>query len=293
MKFWLAVAFADPAELLDLARAADESGWHGLTVSDHLVYLRNLQTPYPYTPDGKPGWQPETSWPDPWVTIGALSAVTTRLRFTTNVYVAPMRDVVTVAKAVSTAAVLSGNRVSVGVAPGWCAEEFELTGQDFATRGKRLDEMIPALRALWSGGWTSFDGDHVAFPDLKISPAPDGPIPVYVGGDTTVALKRAARLADGWIGTLYRPDEAEEKVRELRGYLEAAGRTEDEFEIILSLLARDDTALFRRMEDLGVTGIIHAPWLMAQPQADQPLQQARLEAIERFAEEYIGPLAAG
>jgi probable F420-dependent oxidoreductase len=287
VKFWLAVAFADPSELFALARAADDSGWHGLTVSDHIVYLRDLSTPYPYTPDGKPGWEPDTSWPDPWVTIGALSAATSRLRFTTNIYVAPMRDVVTVAKAVATAAVLSGNRVSVGVAPGWCAEEFDLTGQDFATRGKRLNEMIPAMRALWSGDWTSTDGEHVRFPELKISPTPDQPVPVYVGGDTSVALRRAARLADGWIGTLYRPDEAEAKVRELRGYLEEAGRAEEDFEIVLSLLARDDADLFARMEDIGVTGIIHAPWLMAQPADGQPLIEARTEAIRRFGEHFI------
>jgi probable F420-dependent oxidoreductase len=287
VKFWLAVAFADPSELFALARAADDSGWHGLTVSDHIVYLRDLSTPYPYTPDGKPGWEPDTSWPDPWVTIGALSAATARLRFTTNIYVAPMRDTVTVAKAVATAAVLSGNRVSVGVAPGWCAEEFDLTGQDFATRGKRLNEMIPAMRALWSGDWTSADGDHVSFPELKISPTPDLPVPIYVGGDTSVALKRAARLADGWIGTLYRPDEAEAKVRELRGYLQEAGRGDDAFEIVLSLLARDDAELFAHMENIGVTGIIHAPWLMAQPAEGQPLLEARVAAVKQFAEQFI------
>lgn len=287
MKFWLAVAFADPAELQALARAADDSGWHGLTVSDHIVYLRDLSTPYPYTPDGKPGWEPDTSWPDPWVTIGALSAVTTRLRFTTNIYVAPLRDVVTVAKAVATAAVLSGERVSVGVAPGWCAEEFDLTGHDFATRGKRLNEMIPAMRALWSGDWTSWDGEHVRFPELKISPTPRRRVPIYVGGDTSVALQRAARLADGWIGTLYRPDEAEAKVTELKGYLAAAGREGDDFEIVLSLLARDDAALFARMEEIGVTGIIHAPWLMAQPAEGQAQIDARTDAVRRFAEEFI------
>ena len=287
MKFWLAVAFADPGELFALARAADDSGWHGLTVSDHIVYLRDLSTPYPYTADGKPGWQPDTSWPDPWVTIGALSAATNRLHFTTNIYVAPQRDVVTVAKAVATAAVLSGNRVSVGVAPGWCAEEFALTGQDFATRGKRLDEMIPAMRALWSGDWTSWGGEHVAFPELKISPTPDREVPIYVGGDSSVALKRAARLADGWIGTLYTPDDAEAKVTELKGYLAAAGRADDDFEIVLSLLARDDADLFRRMGDIGVTGIIHAPWLLAQAADGQSQINARTDAIARFAEQFI------
>jgi probable F420-dependent oxidoreductase len=221
------------------------------------------------------------------VTIGALAAATTNLRFTTNIYVAPMRDVVTVGKAVATAAVLSGERVSVGMAPGWCEEEFELTGQDFATRGKRLNEMIPALRALWSGEWTSFDGEHVRFPPLKIAPTPANDVPIYIGGDTSVALRRAARLGDGWIGALYKPSEAEAKVAELKGYLAEQGRENDDFEIVLSLLARDSSDLFEHMEGVGVTSIIHAPWLLAQPADGQSLRSARLSAIRSFADTFI------
>lgn len=286
----MGIAFAEPGELIDLAKAADTSGWHGVTVSDHIVALRSLRSPYPYTPDGRPGWDPDTSWPDPWVTVGALAAVTTRLRFTTNIYVAPLRDVVSVAKVVATASVLSGERVALGVAPGWCEEEFELTGQDFATRGKRLDEMIPALRRLWSGEWTASDGAHVSFPELKISPTPAGRIPIYVGGDTAVALRRAARLGDGWIGTLYSPDEALAKVAELRRCLVEQGRDGDDFEILLSVLARDDIDLYRRLEDAGVSGIIHAPWLLAQPRDGQSARDARVEAIHRFGEEIISAL---
>ena len=290
LKFWLGVAFAPPDELFDLARAADSSGWHGITVSDHIVALRDLRSPYPYTPDGRPGWEPDTSWPDPWVTIGALAGATRRLHFTTNVYVAPMRDTATVAKQVATAAVLSRGRVAAGVAAGWCEEEFELTGQDFSTRGKRLDEMIPALRALWTGEWTSHAGEHVRFPALRIAPVPAERIPIYIGGDTTAALRRAARLGDGWIGTLYKPAEAEAKVAELRGYLHEEGREDGDFEIVVSLLARDSVDLYRHMAALGVTGIIHAPWLLAQADAGNDLRAARVEAIGRFAQDYIEPL---
>jgi len=290
MKFWMGLAFAEPDELFDLARAADDSGWHGITVSDHIFYPRNLRTPYPYTPDGKPGWQPETSWPDPFVLIGALAAITRHVQFTTNVYVAPARDLFTAAQAISTAAVLSDERVSVGVAPGWCEEEFEQTGQPFRARGRRLDEMIGALRQVLRGKWTSFDGECFKFDELKISPAPTRPVPIYIGGDGPKALQRAARLGDGWIGTLYRIEEAEAKVAELRDLLRREGREQESFEIILSVLTRDDVSTFRRMEDIGVTGIIHAPWLLARPADGQPLREARLEAIHRFGEQFIEPL---
>jgi probable F420-dependent oxidoreductase len=290
MNFWLAVAFAEPDELFGLAQAADASGWHGIAISDHISYPRHLRSPYPYTDDGRPGWQPETSWPDPWVTIGALAAITTNLHFTTNVYVAPARDMFTVAKAVSTAAVLSGDRVSVGVAPGWCEEEFVVAGQDFRTRGRRLDEMIHALRQLLTGEWTEFQGEHVRFDEVKISPTPSRRVPVYIGGDGPRALRRAATIGDGWIGTLYRREAAVEKLQQMRSALSEAGRDGTDFEIMMSLLARDDLETFRQFADLGVTGIIHAPWILAQPSATRSLRQARLDAIQRFGEDYIAKL---
>ena len=293
MKFWMGVAFAEPGDLFDLARAADDSGFHGLTVSDHVFYPRNLRSPYPYSEDGTPGWQPETSWPDPFVTIGALSAITSRLQFTTNVYVAPARDLFTAAKAISTAAVLSGERLSVGVAPGWCEEEFEQMGQPFRGRGKRLDEMIAALRVVLTGDWASFSGDYYNFDELKISPAPSASVPFYIGGDGPKALQRAAAIGDGWIGALYKVDEAFDKVAQLKALLREAGREHDDFEIILSVLARDDLDLFRRLEEAGVTAIVHAPWILARPSDGQDLRTARLNAIRRFGEEYCAPLAVG
>ena len=286
MDFWLAVAFAEPRELVPLARAADESGWHGLTVSDHLVYPRTFSVPYPYTPDGVPYWQPTTSWPDAFVTIGALAAVTRRLRFTTNVYAAPARDLFTMAKAVSTAAVLSGERVALGLGAGWCAEDFAVTGQDFATRGKRLDELVPALRQLLAGGFTSFDGEHVRFPEVQVAPVPQQPVPIWFGGETDVALRRAARLGDGWIGTLYKPAEAIARATAVREAVERAGRDPDGFTILLSVLARDSADLFGELAAAGVTGIIHAPWLLAQPEDGRDLLDVRCDAVRSFAKAY-------
>ncbi len=133
MRFSIGLAFSPAAHYVPLARAADEAGFHAVAVSDHVVNVETLRTPYPYTADGSRRWQPFTPWLDPWVAIGAMAAVTTRLRFFTNVYVLPMRNPFLVAKAVSTAAVLSGNRVTLGIGMGWCQEEFELMEQPFAS----------------------------------------------------------------------------------------------------------------------------------------------------------------
>jgi alkanesulfonate monooxygenase SsuD/methylene tetrahydromethanopterin reductase-like flavin-dependent oxidoreductase (luciferase family) len=148
MQFWSGTPFMKTTEIVAVARMFDEAGYDGLICSDHLIYPRELSSPYPDSPTGRPGWPPETAWPDSWVLIGAMAAVTRRLRFSNAVYIAPARPLLEVAKQVATASVLSEGRVSLGVGVGWMREEYELLGQDFDTRGKRLNEMIPALREL-------------------------------------------------------------------------------------------------------------------------------------------------
>src|SRR5690606_14236627 len=124
---------------------------------------------------------------------------TKTLRLTTNIYLAALRDPFTVAKAVSTAAVLSHNRIACGVSAGWLKEEFDLLGVNFESRGKRLDEMLKALRLLWTGKETSFDGQFFHFEHAIMSPAPSRPIPIWSGGGSGAALRRAAEN-DGWLG---------------------------------------------------------------------------------------------
>ena len=126
MQFWQHIAFLETDQLVDVARAAEGCGFTGIVTADHQVYPRHLASKYPYTADGTPMWSPETPWPDSWCLISAMAAATTTLRFTNSVYVAPSRNLFTVAKLVGTAAVISGGRVSLGVGAGWMREEFEL-----------------------------------------------------------------------------------------------------------------------------------------------------------------------
>jgi probable F420-dependent oxidoreductase len=280
MKFWQSMAFLDTGQALDVARAVEQCGYDAVTVSDHLFHPETLRSHYPMSPTGEPFWGPETEWPDPWVLIGAMAAVTSTLRFTTGVYVAAARDLFTVAKLVSTAAVVSGGRVSLGVAAGWCREEFEQTGQDFASRGRRTAEMIPVLRELWGGGVIEHHGTYYDFEPLRISPVPDQPVPVYLGGESETALRRAATLADGWVGGAYTEDDADAILTRLRHHLDAAGRADEPFEVALALLATPDPDRYRRYADKGVTALLCAPWMRAK----QPTLSARVAEIERFAE---------
>ena len=288
MKFWGGTAFMSTTELPALAAMLDEAGYHGLLVSDHLIYPRDLQSSYPYSPrdDGAPMWAPDTAWPDSWVLIGALAAVTQRLQLSNNVYVAPARPLLEVAKQVATASVLSGGRVALGVGAGWMREEFDLLGQEFGNRGRRLDEMIGALRALWQGGWVSWHGEHYDVPELMLEPHPPGPVPIYGGGLSEAALRRAARHCDGWIGTAFPWDDAVEITTRLRRHLADAGRADAPFEIILALYEPPSVDLYRRAEDeLGVTGMMCAPWISA-----ARIEAGEHDALKLPAERYRAPV---
>ncbi|MDX1878227.1 TIGR03619 family F420-dependent LLM class oxidoreductase [Mycolicibacterium sp. 141076] len=259
MRFYVSLAFLDIGEVTEIARAADELGYDGIAIPDHVVNLETLSTPYPYTPDGQRRWQPFTHWPDPWVLVGALSQVTNRVKFVTTVYIPGMRDPFSVAKSVGTAACLSGGRVEFGVGVGWCADEFALMGQTFERRGKRTDEMLELIRQLWQPGWTSFDGEFYQVPRLEMEPTPP-PVPVYVGGLSEIALRRAA-CHDGWIGDLITTDQAiaaATRVRELRV---ENGLPLEGYEILTPLADAYLPEHFERAARAGITGNITMPWM--------------------------------
>lgn len=280
MQFWSGTPFMSAAEALQLAQMLDEAGFDGVICADHMIYPRTLTSRYP-SESGTPGWAPETAWPDSWVMIGAMAALTRTLRFSNAVYVAPSRPLVEVAKVVATAAEVSGGRVSLGVGVGWMREEFELMGQDFGTRGKRLDEMIPALRALWRGGWVSWAGEHYRVPEMMLERHPPGPVPILCGGESEAALRRAARLCDGWVGTAYVLDEAVRHVDRLSDLRREYGRAEQPFEVLVALLDPPSVELYQRAEEAGITAVMVAPWAMAQDRRDATMRFAD-KVISRF-----------
>ncbi|KUI15107.1 LLM class F420-dependent oxidoreductase [Mycolicibacterium acapulense] len=278
MKFYVSLAFLDTAEVVEIAKAADDLGYEGLGIPDHVVNLETLETPYPYTKDGSRRWKAFTDWPDPWVLIGGLALVTSRSRFVTTVYLPAMRDPYSAAKAIGTAAVLAGGRLELGIGVGWCEEEFTLMGQQFARRGKRTDEMLDLMKELWKPGWTEFDGEFYTTPKLEMEPTPP-PIPVYVGGLSDIALRRAARH-DGWIGDLITTDRALERVATLRALRAENGLTMDGFEVLTPLTDAFTPDHFDRAEAGGVTGIITMPWMFyAGPAASLA---EKIDGMKRF-----------
>jgi probable F420-dependent oxidoreductase len=288
MKFVTSLAFSDPAQILPIAQACDAAGFDAVAVSDHLVHPERIDTPYPYTPDGSPRWQPFTAWPDPWVTAGYVAAATERLRVVTSIYVLPIRNPVLAAKEIGTAAVLSGGRVALGLGVGWMREEFELAGAPFERRGARTNEMIEVLRKLWAGGWVEHHGAFYDFPRLEMSPAP-GDVPIYGGGLSEPAFRRAAHLCDGWISDLHTTAELAKMIERLHALRADGPRAGRPFSVLASVMDAVTPDDYRRLEEIGVTHVQTMPWIFYGG-ATEDLQQ-RLDGIRRFGDEIVASLA--
>lgn len=286
MRFWQVVSFSEPEQLLEIARGAEACGFHGVLLSDHLFFPGRLASKYPYSPDGKPAFDGTTPFPDPFTTIAAMAAVTTRLHFATMVYILPLRHPLEVAKQVGTVAVLSGGRVALGAGAGWIREEYDALGVDFTKRGRRFDESIEVLRKAWTGAMVDHHGRCFELGPFQMSPAPASPPPVWIGGISDAALRRAGRLGDGWLGTGNHPDELPRLLGRLRAQREKAGRAHLPFETIVPLVVPPEPGLLRRLEqEHGVTST--TAWPFSYTIGPGSTIQQKRDAMRRFADEVI------
>ncbi|MCH2171768.1 TIGR03619 family F420-dependent LLM class oxidoreductase [Myxococcota bacterium] len=279
MQYWVNALMVEAEQLLPIAKAADDLGYTGLALADHSVMPAVVESAYP---GGAMPFTDADDWPDPWVQIGAMAAVTRRLRFVTNVYVLPARPLLVTAKAVATAAAIAGDRVTLGIGVGWMSEEFFAMGEDFSTRGARTDQMLPLLRSLLRGEYVESHGESYDLPRLRLRPVPGNPPSIWVGGESDAALQRAAHHGDGWIsGRDLRSAAAQ--LPTLARLRREAGRADEPFEIAASLHVapgREDVdfALDHRVSHLKVQ-----PWNWYG--GDTNLLETRLAALERFAQE--------
>jgi len=288
MKFCCSLAFEDPTHYVELARTAERCGWDSMMLSDHVVHPETIESPYPYTPSGKPRWEAPAPWPDPWVSAGAMAAVTEKIRFMTAVYVLPLRNPFVVAKAVGTAVVMSQGRITLGIGAGWMEEEFELLEQSFRRRGARMDEMLQVLRTLWRGGMVEHHGEFYDFDRLQMSPAVDHPVPILSGGLSEPALRRVGRLTDGWISDLHTIDEFRGIVARIRAHRAEYGRENAPLDIVGACKDAFDVDGYRRLADAGVTHLATKPWAFYGQ--DSSTLEAKQEGLERFADEVITKL---
>lgn len=270
------------AELPEIAIRAEQLGFEGLVLGDHLL---SHKVPHSLGGDHRVTWGDEVPWPDVWVQIAALSGMTRRLKFMTGVYVLPLRDPFTVAKSISTTAIVSGNRLITGIGVGWERREFEAVGLCFEDRGGRADEMLVVIKKLLSGTSVSHAGRFYRFADVRMSPRPDTIPPVYCGGLSEAALRRAAGN-DGWIGGLLTVDELAPLLRGINEHRARLGRAQAPFETVTALRHFDEEKA-GLAASLGISAIINPAWINAEGLREHIPLERKINDMRVFAQRFI------
>ena len=289
MKYSCSVAMGPIDQLIEIARTAEEVGFDSIALPDSLFYMEKQSADYPYTPDGSRMWNADTPWVDPLIAAGAMGAVTSTLRFYTNVMKLGSRNPLLLARQVGSVANLTNNRFGFGVGIGWAPDEFEWCGQPYAKRGARVDEMIEVIKLVLDGGMVDFHGEFYDFDKLQMSPAPSKPVPFYVGGHTEVALKRAARVGDGWTSAMMTCAQLAETIGKLNALRAENGRAEVPFEFQAVCIDKFGVDGHRELAEAGVTDNIVIPWIYPDSGAlgfDAPLEKKK-DSLKRFADTYI------
>jgi probable F420-dependent oxidoreductase len=211
---------ADPSSIRDYAQAAEELGYEHIVAYDHVVGAN---------PASRPGWNAPYTHKDmfhePFVLFGYLAAATKKIVLASGVIILPQRQTVLVAKQAAEVDVLSGGRLRLGVGIGWNPVEYETLGENFKDRGRRSEEQIEVLRALWTKELVTFKGRWHAITDAGINPLPvQRPIPIWLGGGAEPVLRRVGRIGDGWFPLAEPGDKARSMIERIRSYAKEAGR---------------------------------------------------------------------
>jgi len=260
MKLAISLGMLHPRAFREVTEAADRLGFESVWLPEHLVFPVDMSGS-PHPGEGAPPVPPSTPVFDAFAYLSYLAGRTERIRLGTNVYLLGLRHPFVAARAIQTLDVVSGGRAEVGVGAGWLRQEWTAAGLDPGTRGRRLDEALMVCRRLWTEEVVEHHGEFFDFGPVMFEPKPvQRPHPpIHVGGESEAALRRAARLGDGWYGLGHTPDSARALVERLRGLRREAGREEAPFQVTVG-------GAVERPEDLtawekaGVDRVVVKPW---------------------------------
>lgn len=245
----------DPGFYLPVARAAEEAGFDRITLGDSIFYPRDSTSKYPYTADGSREFLENKPFLEPFSVIPAMAAVTSSIDFATVVLKLPIRNPVLVAKQASSTAVLSGNRLRLGVGTSPWPDDYEVLDVPYEQRGRRFEEAIAVVRGLCAGDYFEHRGEHYDFGPIKLEPVPTRPIPLLIGGHSPINIRRAARLADGWIAATGDRDRLGPMIGQLHAELDACTRSAAGFEVSAGTADLEDRDELKRLRELGVTDV--------------------------------------
>jgi probable F420-dependent oxidoreductase len=307
MRFSYAESMTDPSFYAPLARAAEEAGYHSMVIPDSICYPLHADSRYPYNPDGSREFLEDKPFLEPFSLIPALGAVTSRIRFITFVLKVPIRNPVLLAKQATSTAVLTGNRLVLGAGTSPWREDYDILGVDWVGRGQRMDDSIAIMRGLAAGGYFEYHGESFDLPPVKIAPVPTEPIPVLIGGHSDAALRRAARLGDGWMHGGGDPADlprllarlAELRPRGARGdggraaphaRGDPGGSSPREFQVHVISADAYTVDGVRRLEEQGVTDVIIGfRWPYVTGPDTEPLGR-KIDSLRRFADDIIAKM---
>lgn len=287
MRFTLMLGLGGCEDYQELAKATEEAGWTSISMPDSIFYPSITESEYPYL-DTAAVRQALDGVPviEPFVAMAQMAAVTKTLRFYPGVMKVPIRQPLILAKSLSSLAVVSGNRISLGAGLSPWKEDFTYNGVDFEKRGQLMDECIAIIRGALSGEYFEFQSDNYRFGPMKMSPAPAQPVPILIGGHAKPALRRAASLGDGWISANSNYDALKSMIGELNKFRKEYGTdNRDDFEIHVSDSGAKTLDDFRLLADMGVTDICVAPWNAYDANLDL---QTKLQEVRCFSEKIIG-----
>jgi probable F420-dependent oxidoreductase len=287
VRFIITESMTDPSYYPSLARTAEELGFDGMMVPDSICYPAEADTSYPYNRDGTRQFLDEKPFIEPMSLIPWLAAVTDRLEFVTSVVKLPIRHPVLVAKQVSSVAVITNNRLVYGVGTSPWPEDFRVVELPWEHRGRRMDEQIEIIRALTTGGYVEHHGEFYDFPAIKLCPVPTEPIPIVIGGHGDAALRRAARIGDGWTAAGADDEFIAHAIGRLTELRKEHGRDHVPFRIFLGSIHGFDPDGVKRMEELGVTDLyvgFRDPYVVG---PDSQTLDEKLAALQWYAETVI------
>jgi probable F420-dependent oxidoreductase len=278
VKFGIALGALNPYFHVDATLVAEELGFESVWLPEHLVFTRSMSRS-PHPGEDIPPVPPTAPIYDAFAYLAFLAARTERLRLGTHVFNIGLRHPFTTARGVQTVDVLSEGRLEFGIGASWLEEEWTAAQLDFATRGRRVDEAVEVCKRLWTEDTVKHSGEFFTFDEVVFEPKPiQKPWPpILVGGESRTALRRAARLGDGWIGMGHSFESAASQIEQLRGLLVENSRDPATFQVVLGgpVESRVDV---EHWEAVGVTRLIVSPWRRS-PEA--------VDGLRRFADAYL------
>jgi probable F420-dependent oxidoreductase len=281
VKFGTFLYQTQPTSITSITRKAEELGFESLWIPEHIMLPVNYKSPYPYSSSGRMPAPPESPLHDPMLVLAYAAAITSKIRLATGIYVLPIRNPFTTAKAVASLDVLSGGRFIFGVGIGWLEEEFEGVGMNFKDRALRSREYVALMKELWTNDAPVYHGKTVSTEGFRMNPKPvQKPHPPFVfGGHTEPSLKRAARLGDGWYGIGEKLEETDRVIKRLREHEKEQHRTTPlELTVAPRFGGPVTVDQVKRLRDMGVERVILAA---------SPTTRDQLAAMERFRDEVM------